>query len=169
MDVLKVIIVDDLEVEQNFIEKIISKRNDIKETFFASNGREALDTIRENPNINLIITDYNMPKMSGLELIKALKNDDTLSHIPIIMLSAEVNKINMLEAIEAGADMEILKPFTAKDLNNSINYIINPSQEEPLSKIQLKSKIKTLEYDLSILKQQLSDLEKQELDSSKDC
>ncbi len=144
-------------LQRQFVCKIVQKRYDKYKIIEANNGVEALNSIKRGNTFDLIITDYNMPEMNGLEMIKKIRADDDLSDIPIIIISAEVSKENMVEAIEAGANMEILKPFTANDLNKSIDYVMDvqetESSEESIE--ELTERIKNLEKENEALKKQL--------------
>jgi DNA-binding response OmpR family regulator len=89
----------------------------------ATNGVEALDVIRNN-KIDLIVSDVMMPEMDGYELTKQIKEDDALSHLPIILLTAKTQESDRLEALTVGADEYITKPFRLGDLQLRIDNII---------------------------------------------
>ena len=76
----------------------------------AVNGKEALELLKENENIDLVITDYVMPEMNGIELCRVIRNDITLNHLPIVMLTAKTQAEYHLEGYDAGADAYITKP-----------------------------------------------------------
>ncbi|TLP41006.1 response regulator [Arcobacter arenosus] len=104
---LKLLFVED---EEDLIEIITDTLNKLQASFLtAKNGEEALDVIKQNPDIDVVVTDLNMPIMSGLELIEKLKEDNF--NKPIIIMSAhtEVDYIN--KAKEFGVDNYLLKPF----------------------------------------------------------
>lgn len=104
---LKLLFVED---EEDLIEIITDTLNKLQASFLtAKNGEEALDVIKQNPDIDIVVTDLNMPIMSGLELIKELKEDNFDK--PIIVMSAhtEIDYIN--KAKEFGVDNYLLKPF----------------------------------------------------------
>lgn len=104
---LKLLFVED---EEDLIEIITDTLNKLQASFLtAKNGEEALDVIKQNPDIDVVVTDLNMPIMSGLELIEKLKEDNF--NKPIIVMSAhtEVDYIN--KAKEFGVDNYLLKPF----------------------------------------------------------
>ena len=155
---MNIIIVEDTPFQQKFLQKMLSHRDDITQLLTAGDGKEGFNIIKQHLDLDLIITDHNMPLVSGLELIRQLKADQEVKHIPVIIMSAEVPKEHMLEAIESGAEMEILKPFTAKDLNKSIDYILRKG--DSLSFIELTGKIKEMESELNRLKQQLVEKKK---------
>ena len=73
--------------------------------------------------MNLIISDWNMPNMTGLEFLKKVKADPQYNHIPIIMLTAEAEKGQVLEALQSGANGYIVKPFAAASLKEKIDSL----------------------------------------------
>jgi CheY-like chemotaxis protein len=81
----------------------------------ASNGLEALQLLR-NRKVDVILSDWNMPVMSGLELLKAVRSDPKLSHLPFIMITAETERIRIEEVIHNGVTSLLIKPYTATDL-----------------------------------------------------
>jgi len=94
----------------------------------AEDGEKALRVLRaaqsEMMPIDFVITDWNMPVMNGLELLKAIRQDPLLSHLPVLMVTAEAKRENIILAAEAGADGYIVKPFNAATLNDKLNKIL---------------------------------------------
>ena len=154
---MNILVVDDSLLQRRFVCRVLDKRSDKYQIIEANDGLEAIEAIKTGNKFDLIITDYNMPKMNGLEMIKTIRADQDLPEIPIIIISAEVSKVNMLEAIEAGANMEILKPFTENDLNKSIDYVMDiediDNSETELE--ELKKRIRDLEIENEALKKKL--------------
>jgi tetratricopeptide (TPR) repeat protein len=99
------------------------KKNDIRNYEHVRNGEEALKRIRVGA-FNFLVTDWNMPKISGIELVKILRNDPNTFDIPILMVSAESAEGKVLYAVEEGVDGYQEKPFTEESLMNKINEII---------------------------------------------
>ena len=93
----------------------------------ASNGVEALDIIHQH-DLDIIVSDVMMPEMDGYELTRQIKNDEDTSHLPIILLTAKIQKEDQQEALTAGADDYITKPFRIKDLELRINNIVENRQ-----------------------------------------
>jgi CheY-like chemotaxis protein len=89
----------------------------------ASNGVEALDVIREN-DLDIIVSDVMMPQMDGYELTRRIKQDEDMSHLPIILLTAKIQNEDQQEALTAGADDYITKPFSIKNLTLHIDNIV---------------------------------------------
>jgi two-component system, chemotaxis family, chemotaxis protein CheY len=89
----------------------------------AANGKEALALMKNNW-IDIVLTDYNMPVMNGLEFIKALKADDLSKEIPVVVISTEGNESKIKEFMDCGAAGYITKPFTAEAIRDLIVTIL---------------------------------------------
>ncbi|MCP3875785.1 MAG: response regulator [Desulfobacteraceae bacterium] len=89
----------------------------------AANGQEALEVMK-NAWVDIIMTDYNMPVMNGLEFIKAIKKDDVAKDIPIVVISTEGNESKIKEFTDCGAAGYITKPFTAEAIRDLIVNIL---------------------------------------------
>ena len=97
----------------------------------AANGKEALDLIKDKW-IDIVITDYNMPVMDGMEFIKKLKKDDTFKETPVVIVSTEGSQSKIDEFIEQGAAGYITKPFTPEILRDTIIDILGETHDEEL-------------------------------------
>jgi len=86
----------------------------------AANGVEAFDRLKEHDDVQLILLDWNMPEMNGIEFLRAVKDRPGLSKIPVIMLTTESERRKMIEAIEAGAKHYLTKPFQPETLATKI-------------------------------------------------
>jgi len=89
----------------------------------AANGQEAVDLLK-NSWVDIIMTDYNMPVMNGLELIKIIKNDEVSKDIPVVIISTEGNESKIKEFMDCGAAGYITKPFTAEAIRDLIVNIL---------------------------------------------
>ncbi|MBN2233022.1 MAG: chemotaxis response regulator CheY [Deltaproteobacteria bacterium] len=118
---MKILIVDDFSTMRRIIKNILRQLgfNNVHE---ADDGATAWPKIQAEP-FDLIITDWNMPKMSGLELLKAIRNDDNLKDMPVLMVTAEALKENIIEAVKAGVSNYIVKPFTAETMQEKLTKI----------------------------------------------
>jgi two-component system chemotaxis response regulator CheY len=117
----KVLVVDDFPTMRKLI------RNVLKEIGFhhiceADNGAAALSLL-QSEKIGLVLTDWNMPAMTGLELLQRIRREPASKDIPVLMVTAEGNKENVVEAIKAGADNFVVKPFTAETIKDKIEHI----------------------------------------------
>jgi CheY-like chemotaxis protein len=101
---MNVLIVDDTESQLFYLKKILHSRHDIDSITAVSSGVETLEVLKRNKQIDLIISDYQMPEMNGLELIIELKSDPLLKKIPIIIISAIEDRETLVKTLLAGAD-----------------------------------------------------------------
>lgn len=119
-----ILIVDDSEPMRAVIKKVIrSSGFNVGEFFEASDGKEALE-ISNNEWLDLVLTDYNMPRMDGLELLEEMKKDDMLKSIPVVMVTTEGSHKRVGEFIEKGALEYIKKPFTPQEIRDKLNHIL---------------------------------------------
>lgn len=126
---LNILIVDDSETVRAVIAKTLDIAGvDIGELFLAENGREALDLIGENW-IDLILSDINMPVMSGIEMIEQMMEDEMMSTIPVIMVSTEGSKTRIEELKAKGVRAYIRKPFTPEGVLAMVNDIVGVTNE----------------------------------------
>ncbi len=119
---LKVLVVDDFATMRK-IEKNILGQLGIKNVDEADDGSTALPKIQQN-SYDLIMLDWNMPQMSGLELLKAVRADPSTKDVPIVMVTAEALKDNIIAAAQAGVNDYIVKPFTAAVLEDKLNKVL---------------------------------------------
>jgi two-component system, chemotaxis family, chemotaxis protein CheY len=109
----KALVLDDSRAMRGVLSKILVRLG--FEIVQAGNGVEALAVMdREGAEIELILADWNMPEMNGLEFVKALRTQVKFAATPVIMVTTETNVDQMLEALSAGANEYIMKPFTAE-------------------------------------------------------
>jgi two-component system, chemotaxis family, chemotaxis protein CheY len=116
---MKVLVVDDFATMRKIIKNVLKQIN-IENVLEAENGKHAL-TVLKNDTVDLIISDWIMPEMTGIEFLKACKADETIKKIPFIMVTAEAQKDNIMEAIKSGVDNYIVKPFTPDKLREAID------------------------------------------------
>ena len=118
---MKVLIVDDFATMRRIVRNVL-KQVGLTSIVEADNGKAALKVLKKE-SIDLILCDWNMPEMSGIDLLKAVKSDDALKNIPFVMVTAEAQKENILEAVKAGVSSYIVKPFTAETVSEKLNTI----------------------------------------------
>ena len=118
---MKILLADDSSTMRRITIKILNELG-LRNVFEAKDGSVALEVLRKE-KVDLIIADWNMPKMNGLELLKAVRGDKKLKEMPFIILSAEGMKDNLAEAAEAGVDGYITKPFSPENLGEKIKDI----------------------------------------------
>lgn len=87
----------------------------------AADGKEGLEVLeRENGNVDLILLDWNMPVMTGMEMLTRIKSDERFKGIPVTMVTTEIERNKVVEAISSGAKNYVMKPFTQEDLIGKI-------------------------------------------------
>ncbi|WP_300454991.1 response regulator [Desulfobacula sp.] len=119
-----ILIVDDSLPMRSVIKRTLKAAGyGSSELLEAANGKDALE-LMNNSWVDMIITDYNMPVMNGLELIKALKKDDLSKDIPVVVVSTEGNASKIKEFMSSGAHGYITKPFTAETIRDLIVTIL---------------------------------------------
>ncbi|MFA0964704.1 two-component regulator propeller domain-containing protein [Roseivirga sp. BDSF3-8] len=116
----KILVAEDNREIRSFIKEYLEGEFDVME---APDGVKALELVK-NQKPDLVVTDILMPKMNGFELVNAIKNDESLNHIPTIMLTAKASADSMEEGYELGADYYITKPFNPTHLRLQINNIL---------------------------------------------
>ena len=114
-----ILLVDDSKAQHSLQEKILREHGvPESEILKAGNGREALDLARQN-SLQLIVADWNMPVMNGLEMVRALRLEDATT--PVVMVTSESEQERFLEALEAGANGYVTKPITARALLDAVS------------------------------------------------
>jgi len=119
---IKVLIVDDFATMRRILKNIL-KQLGFKNLLEADDGTTALDALEKN-DIDLVISDWNMPKMTGLELLKSVRASKKYAKIPFLMVTAEAQKQNVIEAVQAGVSNYVVKPFTAEAISDKLKKIL---------------------------------------------
>ncbi len=117
----KVLLVDDSAVMRKIIQRNIKETGLIVDEFVeAGDGNQALDKVNEDGDLDLILLDWNMPNMSGIEFVKTLRSLNLAKRIPVVMVTTEGSDAKVSEAKESGADGYLTKPFTADQLRDTL-------------------------------------------------
>jgi two-component system chemotaxis response regulator CheY len=118
---MKVLVVDDFSTMRRIIKNLLRDLGftNISE---ADDGLSALPMLKTG-NFEFVVTDWNMPGMQGIDLLKAIRADDKLSHLPVLMVTAEAKKEQIIMAAQAGVNGYIVKPFTAATLKAKLDKI----------------------------------------------
>ena len=119
---IKVLIVDDFATMRKVVRNLL-KQVGYEDIVEAEDGVMALKALKSQ-KIDFIISDWNMPNMTGLELLKAVRADAELAKTPFLMVTAEALQDNVVAAVKAGVNNYIVKPFTAEVLNEKIKKIM---------------------------------------------
>jgi two-component system chemotaxis response regulator CheY len=119
---IKILVVDDFATMRKVVRNLL-KQGGYENIAEAEDGVTALKVLKSQ-KIDLVISDWNMPNMTGLELLKAVRSDEDLKATPFLMVTAEALQDNVITAVKAGVSNYIVKPFTAEVLNDKIKKIL---------------------------------------------
>ena len=115
---MKILVVDDFSTMRR-INKNLLRQLGYSNIVEADDGTTALQKLKEE-QIDFVVSDWNMPKMTGLELLKSVRKDEQLKDTPFLMVTAESEKEKVVEAVKAGVNNYVVKPFTADTLKEKI-------------------------------------------------
>jgi two-component system chemotaxis response regulator CheY len=119
-----ILVVDDFTSIRKFVCEMLEKKG--YNTLGAGNGNEAFNIlVQQGENVNLVLTDYNMPDCTGYELLKRIKRTPTVSNVPVIFLTTELNAEKMKSAKDAGLSAWIKKPYKSDSFFSQIEITIN--------------------------------------------
>ena len=118
---MKILIVDDFSTMRRIIKNLLRDLG-FNNTQEADDGNTALPMLQSG-DFDFLITDWNMPGMTGIELLRAVRSDPKLASLPVLMVTAEAKKEQIVEAAQAGVNGYIVKPFTAQTLKEKIDRI----------------------------------------------
>jgi two-component system chemotaxis response regulator CheY len=119
----KVMVVDDSSVMRQIIKNNLKQLGfELENLLDAGDGEEALTKVGGGA-VDLIISDWNMPRMTGIDFLKAIRADGALKEIPFLMVTSEADKEKIMEAVQAGVNQYIVKPFNANQLEEKIREI----------------------------------------------
>lgn len=120
---MKFLVVDDFSTMRRIV------RNLLKELGFtnvqeAEDGVDGLNKLRAEA-FDFVVSDWNMPNMTGIDMLRAIRSDPALKHLPVLMVTAEAKRENIIEAAQAGASGYVVKPFTAGTLDEKLKKIFS--------------------------------------------
>jgi two-component system chemotaxis response regulator CheY len=118
---MKILVVDDFSTMRRIIKNLLKDLGftNIQE---ADDGSTALPMLQQG-DFDFVVTDWNMPGMQGIDLLRAIRADDNLKHIPVLMVTAEAKKEQIVAAAQAGVNGYVIKPFTAATLKEKLAKI----------------------------------------------
>lgn len=120
---MKILLVDDSNTMRR-IQANTLKSIGYEDVIQAADGQEAVNQLKANPDVNLVLMDWNMPNMTGIEALKVIKADDAMKATPVIMVTSESEKSRIVEAIQSGAANYVVKPFDADTLAEKIKATV---------------------------------------------
>lgn len=118
---MSILVVDDFPTMRRIVRSLLKELGytNVEE---AEDGQDALNKLRAG-GFQFVVSDWNMPNLDGLEMLKQIRADDALKHLPVLMVTAEAKKENIIAAAQAGASGYVVKPFTAATLEEKLNKI----------------------------------------------
>jgi two-component system chemotaxis response regulator CheY len=120
---MKILIVDDFSTMRRIIKNLLRDLG-FSNTHEADDGVTALPMLRSG-DFQFLVTDWNMPGMTGIDLLKAVRADEKLRTLPVLMVTAEAKRDQIIEAAQAGVNGYVVKPFTAQALKEKIEKIFD--------------------------------------------
>lgn len=122
-----VLVVDDSAAIRKILHRVLRQTGMAIHTIHeAGDGQQALDVLKSNP-VHLVLTDINMPKMDGLQLLAALKAEAQWKNIPVVMITTEGGEAKVAEAVRLGAAGYVRKPFTADQIKEKLVGLLEPA------------------------------------------
>lgn len=118
---MRILVVDDFPTMRRIVRSLLKELGftNVEE---AEDGQEGLTRLREG-GYDFVVSDWNMPNLDGLEMLKIIRADDALKALPVLMVTAEAKKENIIAAAQAGANGYVVKPFTAATLEEKMGKI----------------------------------------------
>jgi two-component system, chemotaxis family, chemotaxis protein CheY len=124
-----VLVVDDSAAIRKILQRVLRQTGmAIGEIYEAGDGQEALDLLKTK-TVSLVLSDINMPKMDGLQMLAALKSSPERRHIPVVMITTEGGETKVGEAVKLGAAGYVRKPFTADQIKDKLAGILAPAAQ----------------------------------------
>ena len=124
---MKLLVVDDSSTMRRIIKNTLARLG-YKDILEGADGVEGWSQMDSNPDIEMLITDWNMPEMNGLELVKKVRADERFRDTPIIMVTTEGGKAEVITALKAGVNNYIVKPFTPQVLKEKLGAVMGISE-----------------------------------------
>lgn len=124
---INILIVDDFSAMREIIRNLLHELG-FDNTSEADDGQTALPMLKTG-KFDFLVTDWSMPDMDGLTLLKTVRADEQLSDLPVLMVTAEAKREQIVDAAEAGVNAYIVKPFTADTLKDKIDRIFQPTEK----------------------------------------
>jgi two-component system chemotaxis response regulator CheY len=118
---MKFLVVDDFSTMRRIVRGLLKELGFVN-VDEAEDGVAALAKLKSDA-YDFVVSDWNMPNMTGIDLLKAIRADAALAHLPVLMVTAEAKKENIIEAAKAGASGYVVKPFTSATLDEKLNKI----------------------------------------------
>lgn len=119
---MKILVVDDFPTMRRIV-KTLLRQNGYSNFVEAEDGEQAYGILKSTMDIEFIVSDWNMPNMTGIEFLKVVRADPKFKHLPFLMVTAEAEKENIIEAVKSGVSNYVVKPFTGATLAEKLAKI----------------------------------------------
>ena len=120
---MKLLVVDDSSTMRRIIKNTLARLG-YKDILEGEDGLVGWNVLDANPDVGMLITDWNMPEMNGLDLVKKVRADERFTDLPIIMVTTEGGKAEVITALKAGVNNYIVKPFTPQVLKEKLSAVM---------------------------------------------
>ncbi len=120
---MKLLVVDDSSTMRRIIKNTLGRLG-YKDILEGEDGVQGWEELNANPDVEMLITDWNMPEMNGLELVQKVRADERFADLPIIMVTTEGGKAEVITALKAGVNNYIVKPFTPQVLKEKLGAVL---------------------------------------------
>ncbi len=127
---IKILVIDDMSTMRNLVKKRLKEMGYVNFEE-AEDGLKAWAKLNEQTDIGLVVSDWNMPNCTGLELLKKVRTDSRLKQMPFILLTAEAEVSQVKQAVLAGVDSYCIKPFTMESLKSKLEQVYAKRVEKP--------------------------------------
>ncbi len=118
---MKAIVIDDSSAMRRILRRLLEGIG--FEVYEAGDGQQGLDCLRDNPNPDVVLVDWNMPVMDGLQFVKAVRANADLEQLKLMMVTTETEPHRMAQAMISGVDEFVMKPFTSEILVDKLNLL----------------------------------------------
>ncbi|AFG37912.1 response regulator [Spirochaeta africana] len=121
---MTILVVDDSRIMRNIVKNSVASHRILRDADFleAADGISALDLLEHN-QVDLLLLDWNMPRLNGIELVREMRSRAEFAKLPIVMITSEAAKYNVIEAVKAGVSDYLIKPVSEKSLIDKIKRI----------------------------------------------
>ena len=124
---MKILVVDDSSTMRRIIKNTLARLG-YKDIIEGADGVEAWEALQNNPDTEVVITDWNMPNMNGLELVKKIRAEEKYKDMPIIMVTTEGGKKEVITALKAGVNNYIVNPLTPQVLKEKLQVVLGKNE-----------------------------------------
>lgn len=119
---MKILVVDDFSTMRRIVKNLLRELG-FENVMEADDGLTALPLLEKAGDFDFVVSDWNMPGMTGINLLREIRSNPSLASTPVLMITAEAKRENIIEAVEAGVNGYIVKPFTAATLQDKIGKV----------------------------------------------